>query len=438
MNIFKAYDIRGIYGKDITDEIALDLGKSLGTLLSGKGNVCIGFDTRPSSINVFNNFVSGLTSTGCNVISLGMVPNPFAYFFAWKNKVFGCHITASHNPVYWTGFKLINPKGVSFIKENKFLENIFKSKKFIIGKEGKVIEEDITKEYSSFIKRKFEKLNGKIVFDFLGGAGIKSLEVLKDFNLDVVPLHVKPDASLYGFHMLEPWGKLLDSAKKAVIKEKAEFGVAFDCDADRAIFIDSKGKYVDPSVISAIFIEYILKRKKGKIVATFDCASELEKFSKDRGGKLGWSRIGHSFIEQKILYEKALFAGEESSHYFFNEFYPFSDGLLSALQMCRILKESKKSLDEMIKKIKFNPVEKIYIDAKTDEKKNEVVEKLRKRYPKSIDIADGFKINLNKVEWIIIRGSQTLPEINLCVEAKNKRREKELVQKYSEIIKKEL
>jgi phosphomannomutase len=106
--------------------------------------------------------------------------------------------------------------------------------------------------------------------------------------------------------------------------------------------------------------------------------------------------------------------------------------------MCRILKESKKSLDEMIKKIKFNPVEKIYIDAKTDEKKDEVVEKLRKRYPKSIDIADGFKIKLNKVEWIIIRGSQTLPEINLCIETKNKRREKELVQKYSEIIKKEL
>jgi len=439
MNIFRAYDIRGIYGKDITDEVALDLGKSLGTLLKGKGKVCVGFDTRPSSISLFRNFVSGLSSTGCSVISLGMVPNPIAYFFAWKNKVYGCHVTASHNPVDWNGFKLIKPNGVTFIDEYKDLEGILHSKKFISGKNGKVVEEkNAIKEYGNFIKDRIGKLDLKIVVDFLGGAGIKSSEVLRDLGLEVITLHEKPDASLYGFHKLESWGDLLDAAKETVKREKADFGVAFDADADRSIFISPSGNYIDPSVVHGIFTTNILKRKKGKIIATFDSAVELEKLSESRGGKLVWSRIGHNFIEQRILDEDALFAGEQSSHYYFNNFYPFSDGVLSTLILCKILKETKKSFDDLIKEIKFHPVVKLYIEAETDEKKIEVVEKLRKRYPDSTDIMDGFKIKINETEWVIIRGSQTLPEINLCIEALNEKRIKELVKEYSSIIKKEL
>jgi len=439
MDIFRAYDIRGIYGEDIIDEVALRLGKSLGTFLKGKGDVCVGFDTRSSSPILFDNFVAGLTSIGCNVISLGMIPNPIAYFYAWKNKIFGCHITASHNPATWNGFKIFKPNGVSFIEENKAIKNIFNSKKFITNGKGEIREEKgIIKEYSDFLKSRFGKLKGKIVVDFLGGAGIKSLEILKELGLDVIPLHEKPDASLYGFHRLESWGDLLNTAMDSVRKEKADFGVAFDADADRSIFMNSAGEYMDPSVMHGIFTKNILKSKKGRIIATFDSATELEKLSKDNGGKLIWSRIGHNFIEQKILDENALFAGEQSSHYYFNEFYPFSDGILTTLKLCKILNETKRNFDELIKEIKFHPVVKLYIEAKTDEKKIEVVEKLRKRFPNSIDIADGFKFKLNKIEWIIIRGSQTLPEVNLCIEAKNKDRLKELIQKYSEIIKKEL
>jgi len=439
MNIFKAYDIRGIYGKDITDEIALDLGKSLGTFLKGKGDVCVGFDTRPSSINLFNNFVEGLTSTGCRVISLGMVPNPFVYFFALKNKIFGCHITASHNPVDWNGFKLIKPNGVTFINEYKALEKLLYSKKFISGKKVKIVEEkNVINEYAKFLKNKIGKLDFKIVVDFLGGAGIKSSEVLKECGLKIITLHEKPDASLYGFHKLESWGNLLNTAKETVKREKADFGVAFDADADRSIFISPSGEYIDPSVMHAIFTKNILKRKKGKVIATFDSATELEELSKSNGGSFIWSRIGHNFIEQKILDEKAIFAGEQSSHYYFNEIYPFSDGALSTLFLCKILKETKKSFDKLIKEIKFHPVVKLYIEAGTDEKKIQIVEELRKRYPKSMDIEDGFKFRINDIEWVIIRGSQTLPEINLCIEALNEKRMKELVQKYSEIIKKEL
>jgi phosphomannomutase len=238
--------------------------------------------------------------------------------------------------------------------------------------------------------------------------------------------------------MLEPWGVLLDVAKKTVKKERADFGVAFDCDADRSIFISPDGQYVDPDIMVGIFAKNALKKNKGNIIATFDCASELEDMVKGMGGRLYRSRIGHSFIEKKILEKNALFAGEDSSHFFFNDFYPFSDGVLSTMKLCKILKETGKSFDELIGDINFNPIGKIYIDAKTDEKKDEVVERLRKKYPKSTDISDGFKIFLNNTEWVIIRGSQTLPEINLCIEARNQKRMKELLGKYSKIIEREL
>ena len=288
------------------------------------------------------------------------------------------------------------------------------------------------------MKSKIGKVNKKVVVDFLGGVGVQVKESFKEMGLNIIPLHDKPDAKLYGFHRLEPWGDLLSPVKEAIKKENADFAVAFDCDADRCIFIDSLGNYVSPSIVDAIFIEYILKRKKGKVISTYDCATELEKFAKDRGGKLIWWRVGHGFIEQKCIEEKALFAGEQSSHFFFNEFYPFSDGTLSTLYLAKILSETGKTFDELISEINFHPIEKIYINAETDERKEKVIKELKKDFSKSQDIMDGFKVKLNDIEWILIRASQTLPEINLCIEAKNKKRLMELVEKYSKLIEQKL
>ena len=439
MSIFRAYDIRGIYGKDLTDEVAFKIGKALGTFLEGREKVCVGYDTRPSSPTLFKNLISGLLSTGCKVVSIGMVPNPVAYFFAWKKKIFGCYVTASHNPVEWNGFKIFKPNGTSFTeKEIKKLERIYNSGKFIVGKGNMEKEKNAIREYMEFLLNKLNRLEGKIIVDFLGGAGVCVAKIFKKIGLKTVLLHNKPDASLYGFHRLEPWGDLLNLVKKAVKKEKADLGVAFDADADRSVFIDSKGNFVDPSKISAIFIHELLKSKRGKVVLTYDCAVELEEFVRKLRSIVIWSRIGHSFIEEKLVKEKAIFGGEQSSHFFFNIFYPFSDGILSTLYLIKILNKNKKSLEEFVKQFKFNPIAKLYINAKTDEAKVRVIEEIRRKYRNSIDVGDGFKVFLNKGEWVLIRASQTLPEINLCIQAKNRRRLKGLVEKYSRIIKKKI
>ncbi|MEM5834595.1 MAG: hypothetical protein QXQ69_01970 [Candidatus Aenigmatarchaeota archaeon] len=438
MGIFRAYDIRGVYGKDLNDEIAFKVGKALGTFLKGRETIAVGYDTRASSPTLFEKFSSGLASTGCKVISLGMVPNPVAYFYAWKNKIFGCIITASHNPKEWNGFKLIKPDGTSFLEEIKEVEKIFDSEKFLEGN-GEVKEDkNALESYKSFLSEKIGKVEGKIVAEFFGGAGTVASSIFKSFGLEVVGLHENPDGNFYGFERPEPKGKNLELLKKTVKRERALFGVAFDGDADRSIFVDDKGRELNGSLTSAIFVKSLLKKKKGKIILTADCSSTLKKIVEGMGGKVIWWRVGHGFIERKCIEEKAIFGGEESSHFYFNEFYPFSDGILATLLMAKILKKSKKKLSYFVDKIKLNPTEKLYINAGNDEKKIKVIERIKLEFPNALNLMDGIKIELNETEWVLIRASQTMPEINLCVEARNKKRLKELIKKYSRMIKKKL
>jgi phosphomannomutase len=435
--LFRAYDLRGLYPYEINEKIAERVGKALGTFLEGKESVCVGFDTRSSSRRIFKNFCSGLSSTGCRVISLGLLPNPVVYFYAWKNKIFGCMITASHNPKNWTGFKLIKPNGTSFLEEIEKLKEIFEVGNFLTGN-GRIQEENALVPYKIFLKKNLGEIKCKIVVECFGGAGVKGIEVLQELGLNVIGLHDKPDKNFFGFERPEPKGENLKPLIKAVKKRKADFGVAFDGDADRAVFVDGRGRELSGSLASTIFLQDILKRKKGKVILTADCASELKGMVEKLGGKLIWWRVGHGFIEKKVVEENALFAAEESSHFYFNQFYPFSDGILATAYLAKILFERGEKLSSIVDKIKIHPTEKIYVNVVTDENKFKIVEKLKEDFPEAINIMDGIKIELNKVEWVLIRASQTLPEINICAEGKDKRRLKEIVEKYKKIVEEKL
>jgi phosphomannomutase len=365
---------------------------------------------------------------------LGLVANPMLYFYCWKNKVFGALITASHNPKEWNGLKIVRPNGVSFIEEYKKLKEIYDSKKFIKGK-GKITNIDIIKNYKKFLESKFGIVRKKVVVECFGASGVIGLPVLRNLGLDIIGLHDKTDGNFFGFIRPEPKGDNLKMLKKAVIREKADFGVALDGDADRAVFVDENGRELNGSLMSTVFIDYILKKKKGSIILTADCASEIEDIIKQLGGKIIWWRVGHGFIEEKCSKENALFAAEQSSHFYFNEFYPFSDGILAAVYLAKILSETKETLSKLINKTKTYPIEKLYIDVENDENKLRIIEDLKKRYPNALDVMDGIKIKLNDVEWVLLRASQNMPEINICVEAKNENRMKDIVREYTKLIK---
>lgn len=433
MSIFKAYDIRGVYGKDLTEEMMEKIGKAVGTFLNDK-KVCIGYDTRKSSKKLCDAFVSGLISTGCDAILLGLIANPMLYFYAWKNKIYGALITASHNPKEWNGLKMVRPNGVSFIEEFKKIEEIYNSEIFLKCK-GKITKASVIGDYKKFLKNKIGSSRKKVVIECFGAAGVTGLSILKELGLNVISLHDKPDGNFFGFERPEPKGENLSILKKTVIKEKADFGMAFDGDGDRSVFVDDKGREPNVSSIIAVFAEYILKKKKGSILLTADCASEIEDIAKKLGGKTIWWRVGHGFIEEKSLEEKVLFAGEQSSHLYFNEFYPFSDGIMAAAYLSKILSETKTKLSEWVDKINLHPIEKLYINVETDENKNRIIENLKERYPNALDIMDGIKIKLNNIEWVLIRASQTNPEVNICTEAKNESRMKDIIREYTKLVK---
>jgi len=437
MNLFRAYDLRGVYPEEINEKVAERVGKALGTFLQGGETVCVGFDTRLSSKRIFKSFSSGLVSTGCRAVSLGLLPNPVVYFHAWRNKIFGCVITASHCPKDWTGFKLVKPNGTSFLEEIGKLKDIFESGNFLKGS-GKISEENALIPYKIFLKKNFGNISCKIVVECFGAAGVKGVEILEELGLNVIGLHDKPNKNFFGFERPEPKGKNLKPLIKAVKRNRADFGVAFDGDADRAVFVDEKGRELNGSILSAVFVQDILKREKGKIVLTADCASELKRIVERLGGKLIWWRVGHGFIEKKVLEEKAIFGAEESSHFYFNQFYPFSDGILATAYLAKILFEKGEKLSKIVDRIRVHPTEKIYINVLNDINKIKIVEKLREKFPEAINIMDGIKIELNRTEWVLIRASQTMPEINICAEGRNEKRLKEIVAKYSKIVKEKL
>jgi phosphomannomutase len=434
-NIFKAYDIRGVYPTQLNEEIAERIGKAVGTFLNGK-EVCVGHDTRNSSPNIFNSFCTGLISCGCKVISLGLVPNSVNYFYAWRKRIFGCYITASHNSSEWNGIKFVNPDGTSFIEEIKKIQKIYNSEKFIEGK-GKIEnEKNACKIYEEFLKEKIGKVKGKAVIECFGGAGVKALEILKNIGLDVIALHDKPDGNFYGFKRPEPKGENLQPLIRKVKEENADFGVAFDGDADRSIFIDNKGRELNGSIMIPIFIKNILKRRKGTVIVTADCASEIKKIAEDLGGKLVCWRVGHGFIERKSVEEKSVFSGEQSSHFYFSYLYPFSDGVLATLYLAKIISEEGRVFSKLVDEINLHPVDKLYINVETDENKIRIIEEIKKRFPGALDVMDGIKVELNDIEWVLLRASQTNPEINLCVEAKDEKRLKELTEEYSNLVNK--
>ena len=438
MGIFRAYDIRGVYKKDITEAVMLKLGKSLGTFLKGNKNVAVGYDTRLSSKRLYDSFSKGLISTGCSIINLGMVPNPMLYFYAWKNKTFGVMITGSHNPKEWNGIKIVRPSGVSFIKELEEVEKVYNFGKFMKGK-GEITKGEVKDSYKKFLKRKLGFNRKKVVIECFGTVGVIALPMIRELGLDVISLHDRPDGNFFGFERPEPKGQNLNILKKRVKQEEVDFGAAFDGDADRAVFIDDKGRELNGSIMSAIFIEHIMeKNRRGKIIITPDCASELEKLIEDAGGRTVWGRVGHGYIERRLKYERALFAGEQSSHFYFNKFYPFSDGILAILYLAKVLTESGEKLSKMVDRLKLNPIDKIYINVRTEEDKKRIMRNIKKKYHNAKKMMDGVKIQLNKTEWVLIRASQTLPEINLCIEAKTKTRLKDLIEKYSKIIRKEI
>ncbi|UCC58704.1 MAG: phosphoglucosamine mutase [Candidatus Bathyarchaeum sp.] len=432
-HIFRAYDIRGVFGEDLTEEVAAKIGAAFATFIDGR-TVVVGRDVRISGEKLRDALVSGLVSR-CNVTDVGVVPTPLLYFALNRlQKDAGVMVTASHNPPQWNGFKAFRgQKGSIYGEDMKKIKQITNGidPKKLGEKRGKLVSyEGIIQEYQEFVQKKIQlERKLKVVADTANGTcGLVAPALFERLGCNILTLNQEPDGT-FPAHLPVPKEETLGELKKEVVKNKADFGVGYDGDGDRAVFIDEKGNLIPGDLTLLIYAKDVLQKNRGgKVVYELSCSMAVEEYVKKLGGIPLVERVGHTFIMDRMIEEKALLGGEKSSHFYFSEVYGMDDAVFASLRMAEILSRSSEKLSEIFASLPKYPsvYEKNFECA--DNLKFAVIEKLRSKFKeyglKTLDI-DGVKL-LEKDGWVILRASNTEPVIRISAEARTEEKLREL------------
>jgi len=450
-NVFKANDIRGIYGKDINEDLAYKVARAVVRFLKCT-EIFVGRDMRLSSIKLFKYLARGVVESGCNVIDLGLIDTPALYFASGYYKKSGMMITASHNPAEYNGIKIVREEakpvdmqsGLDKIKKIIQREDFFK-----VNKNGKIFYKDIFKEYKKFVLSFIDlgKIAGiKIVVD--AGNGMAASVVPKIYrNLDInyLPLYFKLDGR-FPHHVPNPIVKknIADLIKK-VKKEKVDFGVAFDGDMDRVAFVDERGKFVNPSFIGALLVKYLLQsynRKEKQTIVFTSAASRIVRdiVSKYLGRPLR-GKVGHAFIKSRMREENALFGMEHSAHYYYRDNCYADSGLITSLLVFEIYSQAKKlgmKFSDLIKEFDvYSQADEVSLSLHDGK---DVLEKIEKYYrakkPEKIDHFDGLTVDFDNY-WFSVRKSNTEPLLRINLEAIDRRIMKEKLREILNLVKHE-
>lgn len=431
--LFRAYDIRGIFPDQLDEEAATVLGVAFAQFLEEGGEVVVGRDVRLSGERLRNGLEAGLNS-GCNVTDVGVVSTPMVYFATNQlRKDAGIMITASHNPPEWNGFKMFSQKGCIYGEDMDKIKKFAKSVNIRkLGlKPGKTTNfEGIFKLYTDFVSNKIQiQRKLKVVADTANGVcGLFIPSLFKKQGCEIQTLNEKPDGR-FPAHLPEPKESTLGELKKQVIEARADFGVGYDGDGDRAVFVDEKGRTIPGDLSLLIFAKDVLEREKGaKVVCELSCSLAVEEYVKEYGGVPIVERVGHTFIMDRMTSEKAALGGEKSSHFYFAEINGADDAIFASLRMAEILSKTKEKLSTMYDSLPKYPsiYEKNFPCA--DDVKFKVIERLKAKF-KSEDRSflgvDGVKL-LEESGWVLLRPSNTEPIIRVTAEAKTEKRLREL------------
>jgi phosphomannomutase/phosphoglucomutase len=425
-SIFRAYDIRGVYGKDITEDIFQQIGRALAAYMDGKGKtMLLGRDVRLSSKPLGDAFSKGMLDGGLNVEDIGTVTTSLLYWASVHyEKNGGIMVTASHNPPEWNGLKIW--AGKSFISMGMgmaALRDIAMKGKFKPTSRGKLRRNlNAIEDYENYVTDKVDvKKRLSVIADpGNGSCSLLTPSLFQKAGINVDAINAEPDGT-FPVHSPEPNEETLAEVKRLVLKKKADFGVGFDGDGDRAVFVDDKGRMVSSTDIFVLLAEHYLKRRRGAaVVYEVSCSLAVEEIIKAYGGKPVLSRVGHTYIVEKILEEQAVFAGETSGHFYFMDVYGFDDAMFTCLKIAEVLSKGDRKFSEIVDTLPKYP----RIPGKSykcaDEKKFQVVEKLAEEFAemgyKTVTI-DGVKV-IEDEGWFLIRPSNTQPLVRLTVEAK--------------------
>ncbi|MBP7859751.1 phosphomannomutase/phosphoglucomutase [Patescibacteria group bacterium] len=427
---FKAYDIRGIYGKEIDEELAYLVGKALPNFLNAN-TIAIGSDARTSSPSLKNSLIKGINESGASVLDLGLVTTPMLNFAIVNNNLnCGVMVSASHNPPEYNALKIVASDALQLSRSSGLLDikKIIEQKAFVkINSE--VVENkslNILDDYLKHILSNFSIKNKvKVIADFGNGMGAISAIpcYLKIEQLDAKYLYKEIDCT-FPNHMTDP-DKLENMQKimEEVKTNKVDLGIFFDGDADRCYFIDETGEVVLADIAFCLLVEEELKKEtkfSKQVYYDLRFSKEIKNVIEKNGGTPVMMRVGNPFYKEKMNKEGGLVASEFSGHIMYAQNFGIDDGLFASLKMIEILSNYQKPLSTLIQKYKtyFSEPE---IIIKIDKKNIDLIfKKLREKYYDGEEIIlDGLYIQYPSW-WFNIRKSNTEAVVRLRIEAETR------------------
>jgi len=431
--MFREYDIRGIVGKDMTEDDVVLIGKGVGTFLTQRGHskLTVGRDCRLSSDLYSEKVIEGLLSTGCSVIDIGVCTTPVLYFsIKHLKQEGGVMVTASHNPKEYNGFKLCIDLDSIHGKDIQKILSIINEKSFVQG-QGSLSAQDLIPSYSEFIKNNITITRRlKVGVDAGNGtAGVVALPILKSLNCEVHDIYCDMDGT-FPNHEADPTVAKNMTDLIAMVKEKGlDLGIGYDGDGDRIGVIDENGNIVFGDQLMIIFAREILSRKPGStFISEVKCSKTMYDDIEKHGGKAIMWKTGHSLIKKKMKEEKAELAGEMSGHMFFaDRYFGFDDAIYASCRLIEILTNTGKSVSDLISDIpKTYSTPEIRVEC-PDDKKFAIVEKITEHFRKQYNVIDidGVRVLFDD-GWGLVRASNTQPALVLRFEALSEQRLSEI------------
>jgi phosphomannomutase len=445
-SVIKAYDVRGLVGKEIDEDFVTDVAAAFARLIRAEGgqSVAIGYDMRESSPALAKAFGEGVTAQGLDVVRIGLASTDQLYFASGFLGCAGAMFTASHNPAAYNGIKLCRA-GAKPVGEDTGLalirDEVIAGVPAYDGTRGQVRDQDVLADYGQFLRSLVDMAELRplrVAVDAGNGmAGHTTPAVLGPISsLSVLPLFFELDGSFpnHEANPLEP-ANLVD-LQKFVLETGADIGLAFDGDADRCFVVDERGGLISPSAVTALVAGRELSREIGAtVIHNLITSRAVPELVIERGGTPVRSRVGHSYIKALMADTGAIFGGEHSAHYYFRDFWGADSGMLAALHVLAALGEQDRPLSELMANYEryeaSGELNFRVVDAPA------CVESVLKTFGSqivSLDHLDGVTVDLGEGAWFNLRTSNTEPLLRLNVEARSPQEIDEIVRRVSEEI----
>ncbi len=426
-SIFKAYDVRGVYGENLNEEVAYRIGRAAAQYLN-VSDIAVGRDMRLSSPQIAAALIRGITDQGANAVDLGLTPTDGLYFAVGKfNYPAGIMITASHNPGKYNGMKFCRAEafpisldtGLAEIRDLAISGNFIEPQRKGEVKKREIIDDFVNHALSFIDVKKIQPL--KVVIDAGNGmAGLVMPRVFKYLPCELIPLYFELDGSFpnHPASPIEP-ENMMDVQRK-VRETGADVGAAFDGDADRMFPVDEHGNLVDGSQVTAVVANSLLHKYPGAtILHNLIVSKSVPELVTKLGGKAVRTRVGHSFVKADMRRVNGIFGGEHSGHFYFRDNWYADSGLIALLIMLELISVEGKPLSEIIKPldtwVRSGEINSTVADA------NAKLQALKAQFGKgaqSIDNLDGLTADYGNW-WFNVRASNTEPLLRLNVEAKD-------------------